>query len=121
MLASAANGSRLLGATNEDLLLGWIWYERSGTFFHSGYIRILAVRQDHLGAGVGSALLRAAEEEILAQTSNVFLLVSEWNERARGFYRKHGYREAGTLDSYVHPGTAELICWKTSGPVQLAT
>jgi ribosomal protein S18 acetylase RimI-like enzyme len=120
VLESAASGSCLLQATDQGRLTGWIWYEPTGTFFHSGYVRILAVRQDRLGTGVGSSLLEAAEMDLFTQTANVFLLVSEWNTRARKFYQRHGYAEVGSLHSYVHPGVAELICWKTSGPIQLA-
>jgi ribosomal protein S18 acetylase RimI-like enzyme len=120
VLESAEGGSCLLQATDQGHLAGWIWYEPTGTFFHSGYIRILAVRQDRVGTGVGSSLLEAAEKDLFTQTANVFLLVSEWNTRARRFYQLHGYAEVGSLNSYVHPGVAELICWKTSGPIQLA-
>jgi ribosomal protein S18 acetylase RimI-like enzyme len=111
-----SSGARVLAA-DVNGLAGWIWFDKRGTFFHSGYIRILAVATEQQHAGVGSALLAAAEQEIFGVTPNIFLLVSETNESARGFYAKHGYCEVGRLDGYVRPGSIELICWKSIGPI----
>lgn len=117
--AGLTEGARILVAADDEGVLGWVWLERKGTFYHGGYIRILAVSDAHPRKGIGTALMDAAEREIFSITQNMFLLVSEWNQPARNFYEARGYREVGRLQDYVSAGKTELICWKTVGPVQL--
>lgn len=112
-----STGAHLLAA-DVDGLAGWIWFETKGTFFHSGYIRILAVSATHRHQGVGSALLAAAERAIFAVTNNVFLLVTASNHIARSFYARHGYREVGRLEDYVRIGSVELIYLKSVGTIE---
>lgn len=47
------------------------------------------------GQGIGTALLRAAEERIGAGHAEARLEVLEFNARARAFYRRQGWVEAG--------------------------
>jgi ribosomal protein S18 acetylase RimI-like enzyme len=115
--AGLSAGARILAA-DSDGLAGWIWFDTMGTFFHSGYIRILCVGVDCRQRGVGSALVAAAEREIFAITNNIFLLVTESNQSARSFYAKHGYQEIGRLDGYVRAGSRELVCWKSIGTIE---
>jgi ribosomal protein S18 acetylase RimI-like enzyme len=115
--AGLSTGARILAAEIDDLA-GWIWFDTKGTFFHSAYIRILAVSARHRHAGVGTALLAAAESEMFAATYNAFLLVSESNQVARAFYAKHGYQNVGRLEDYVRVGSTELVYWKSTGTVE---
>jgi ribosomal protein S18 acetylase RimI-like enzyme len=97
--------------------VGFVWFRREGTFHHSGYVRWLAVAPAARGQGVGSALLRHAEERIFRHGPNVFLTVSAFNRRAQAFYRRLGYVRVGALADYVVPGVTEVLLRKTRGPL----
>jgi diamine N-acetyltransferase len=51
---------------------------------------------EHFGKGIGEALMNACLEEAKQMGfQTVWLGVWEHNDRARAFYRKHGFRDAG--------------------------
>jgi predicted GNAT family acetyltransferase len=53
----------------------------------------------------------------VAQSSrSLFLLVSHWNDGARRFYARRGYRELGTIPAFVRADTDEVICYKRLAP-----
>lgn len=107
-LAVASEGGRVLG---------FIWFHRSGTFRHSGYIQWIAVARESRGRGVGQVLMRYAEDRILKKGPNVMLLVSDFNEAAQAFYKKMGYVEVGTIPDYMVQGVVERLYRKTRGPI----
>ena len=114
-----AEEAKILVATSGTQVVGYVWLERRGTFYHAGYIRMLAVRSDQRGKDIGTALMNSAEQEVFRSSTSIFLLVSEWNELARAFYKKRGYVEVGKLPDYVKTGSTEIICWKTIGVIHL--
>src|SRR5271165_13920 len=77
----------------------------------SPYIASIAVAAEARGHGVGSELLRFAEQHF-AGREHLFLLVSSFNLRAGQFYRRHGYELVGELKDYIVPGQSELILHK---------
>lgn len=114
---AAAGDARARVADDGGRVAGFVLYHVRGTFEHSGYVRALGVRAGAQGRGVGSLLMDAAEEEILARGPNVFLLVSADNAAARCFYARRGYDEIGTLANYVGAGLTEVLYRKTTGPI----
>ena len=62
-------------------------------------IKLLWVRADCRGAGLGSNLMRAAEQEAIARGCHVATLETH-SFQAPGFYKKLGYEEIGVLDGY---------------------
>lgn len=82
----------------------------------NGYIQLLAVHPDWRGRGVGTRLIRWAEERIFQQSPNVFLCVADFNHRAREWYERLGYRPIGGLPDFVVNGRSEILMRKTRGP-----
>ena len=64
------------------------------------------------GGGVGSEILRWIEAQARRQSSNVWVLVSAFNERARTFYARQGFSEIGILKDFVQPGYDEVLLRK---------
>jgi ribosomal protein S18 acetylase RimI-like enzyme len=67
----------------------------------NGYIQTIAVHPDWRGRGLGTAMMRFAEERIFRQSPNVFLCVTSFNERAQQFYERHGYQRVGELPDFL--------------------
>src|SRR5882757_2857700 len=82
-----------------------------------GYIQIVCVAADARGSGLGSRLVRFAEERIFRQFPNVFLCVSSINPRARQLYERLGYTLVGELDDYLVRGHSEFLMRKSAGPL----
>ncbi|HKD11376.1 MAG TPA: GNAT family N-acetyltransferase [Thermoanaerobaculia bacterium] len=81
-----------------------------------GYIQTVCVAPQARGRGVGSALIRFAEERVFRESPNIFLCVSDFNPRARRLYERLGYRAIGELSDYVVAGHAEILMRKSIGP-----
>ncbi len=88
---------------------GFVWGVVGGGFGRSFYLRMIGVRQNCAGTGVGSALLTQTEQIALSTAGDLFLLVSDFNLDAQRFYRRHGYQQVGAIPGYVLPDVTELI------------
>jgi ribosomal protein S18 acetylase RimI-like enzyme len=82
----------------------------------SGYIQILCVRPDRRAHGIGSALIRWAEDRIFRDSPNAFICVSSFNAAARRLYERLGFEPVGVLRELIVPGHDELLLRKTRGP-----
>jgi putative acetyltransferase len=76
---------------------------------HGNEIRAVYVHPDHVGCGVGGALLAALEEQ--ARSDGIESLALHSTLNARSFYLKHGYRDEGETVFSLRPGL-ELPCVK---------
>lgn len=90
--------------------LGFILLAPYG-FAASPYIACFAVAKEARSQGVGSQLMRFAEQ-VFRDRAHLFLLVSSFNDRAQQFYRREGYNFIAELKGYIIPGHSELIFHK---------
>jgi ribosomal protein S18 acetylase RimI-like enzyme len=81
----------------------------------AGYIQTVCVRPDRQGQGLGSMLIRWAEDRISRDSPNVFMCVSSFNPRARQLYERLGYEQVGVLRAFVVAEHDELLLRKTRG------
>jgi ribosomal protein S18 acetylase RimI-like enzyme len=88
---------------------GFVWLEPRGAFGRSAYLRLIGVRPDATGRGIGRILLRFAERRAARSAADLFLLVSDFNRGAQRFYEREGYQRVGALTGYVLPDVTELI------------
>jgi ribosomal protein S18 acetylase RimI-like enzyme len=103
-------GTELFVARDENHPAGFVLVASHG-LAGSPYIASIAVAEEARGKGIGSRLLRFAEEHF-AGRGHLFLLVSSFNQGAQQLYRRHGYENVGELQDYVVPGHSELILHK---------
>lgn len=96
-------------------LAGFVVVNMKGAF--AGYIQTVCVAPEHRRRGLGALLVGHAEERIFRESPNVFLCVSDFNEGARRFYERLGYRLVGELPDFIVRGHAELLLRKTRGPL----
>jgi ribosomal-protein-alanine N-acetyltransferase len=94
---------------------GFLILDMHGGF--RGYIQTIAVMPECRNHGVGSALIKFAEDRILQETPNVFICVSSFNQNAQRLYARLGYEKVGELKDYVVSGHAEFLLRKTIAPI----
>ncbi|HEV2687510.1 MAG TPA: GNAT family N-acetyltransferase, partial [Bryobacteraceae bacterium] len=97
-------------------LAGFIMINVNGDF--AGYIKSICVAPEQRGSGIGTELIRFAEERIFRQHPNVFMLSSSFNPRARALYERLGYRMVGEITDYIVRGHSEVLLRKTLGPIR---
>ena len=105
-------GDPLLVVEDEGVPAGFAWFHTGGTFANGGYLRLIALAPSHEGRGLGAALLDELERRVARESPHLFLLVSDFNQAARRFYARRGYREVGRLPGFVLADVDEIICWK---------
>ena len=87
-------------------------------FLLGDYLELLVVAPSAQGTGLGGILLDHLETLVFARTKNLFVCVSDFNQKARQFYERHGYRKIGPIPNFLIQGSAEILMRKTSGPVR---
>jgi ribosomal protein S18 acetylase RimI-like enzyme len=102
-------------AGEDDTVIGLLVLTMQGPF--RGYIATVGVTPERRGQGLGTRLVRFAEDRILREAPNVFLCVSSFNTRAQKFYRRLGYERIGELRDFIVPGHAEILMRKTVAPL----
>jgi ribosomal protein S18 acetylase RimI-like enzyme len=105
----------IYGAFAEGNLVGFVVIDMRGSFV--GYVKSLAVQPDWRNRGVGTRLMKFAEERIFPEVPNVFICVSSFNRDARRLYERLGYEVIGDLKEWVVPGHDETLLRKTRGPL----
>ena len=81
-----------------------------GTYWGWLYVDILWVHENHRKRGIGSKLLRAAEEEAIRRgCHHVHLDTMSW--QAPEFYKKHGFEILGVLPD-IPAGNQKYLLWK---------
>lgn len=103
---------------DEGGVLGYICYGKASladAVYDLYWIVVHPVCQNR---GIGTSLLRHAEEELMRRQARLLLVetssLSQY-ESPRAFYRKHGYNEWAKVPDYYAPGDHKLIFGKTLG------
>lgn len=102
-------------ALMEEKVVGFIVLVMEGIF--RGYIQTVGVQPEHRNRGIGSRLVKFAEERIFRETPNVFLCVSSFNEKAQALYKRLGYQVVGELKDFIVQGHSEILLRKTIAPL----
>ena len=100
-------GTELFVARSGGDCLGFVLLAPYG-LAASPYVASIAVDEAARGRGVGSRMLRFAEQRYTGRR-NIFLLVSDFNPRARQLYERTGYEYIGEIKDYVVAGHSELL------------
>lgn len=99
------NGEIYIATDINERFLGYIWIDFAGVFSSFPYVRSIAVAPQYRGQGIGKRLLFYFEELGFRRSSRLFLLVSDFNIRAKKLYTEMGYQE---LTAIPHLFKAEI-------------
>lgn len=80
------------------------------------YLKLLVVDPALRSRGIGRRLMAHWERTSLRRFKNLYLCVSDFNPRARRFYKRLGFSEVGRLPDLVRRGCGEILMRKTCGP-----
>jgi ribosomal protein S18 acetylase RimI-like enzyme len=95
-------GSHCIVAEMAGVIAGFILTEISAELAH---IITLDVLEPYRRKSIGSRLLQAAESDAITQgAACVYLETATTNKAAIALWKKHGYREMGTLKNYYGGG-----------------
>jgi ribosomal protein S18 acetylase RimI-like enzyme len=98
----------------DEAIAGFVILDLRGPL--RGYVQSVCVAPERRGRGLGTQLVRWAEERIFRESPNVFLCVSSFNDGARRLYERLGYEAVGRLEDHVVRGHAEILLRKSRGP-----
>jgi len=102
-------------AVKGGALVGFIILNMQGAFV--GYVQTVCIAPEWRSKGIGSRLLKFAEDRILSEVPNVFMCVSSFNKDAQKLYQRLGYEVIGELKDYIVAGYSEILLRKAIAPL----
>lgn len=98
----------------ENILVGTLVHHDLGAFGNYPYIHMIAVSPAYQNHGIGKQMLLWYENEKLTEGEKMFLLVAEWNTRAKKLYESIGYIEIGRIDGFYTKNQVEILMMKSA-------
>src|SRR5207247_4454148 len=92
--------------------IGFAYYAPAAMTDRTWYLYWIAVEKTIQVQGIGTALLRAAEEDIRRHQGRLLLIETSslpHYEPTRRFYLKHGYDQAAVLGDYYADGDDMVV------------
>lgn len=96
------------GALAGALVLRYPWLK-------GPYVEFLAILPPFQGEGLGRAMLTWMEKEVSGTDRNLWVLASDFNERALAFYRRFGFEPVAPLPDVAVEGFTEILLRKQLG------
>jgi GNAT superfamily N-acetyltransferase len=99
-------------------VLGFAYYAPAAMTDGTWHLWWIAVRKQRQAGGIGTALLRHAEEEVKGKRGRMLLIETSSLEGygpTRNFYLKHNYKEVARLPDYYTAGDDMVIFCKRLG------
>ncbi|TCL58071.1 ribosomal protein S18 acetylase RimI-like enzyme [Kineothrix alysoides] len=113
-ITSAFKDKELYAARNDKgECLGFVWFLPNGAFHSFPYLHIIAVKEKYRGCGIGTNLLRFYEELAGSYAKKAFLIVDDFNPKAKKLYEREGYHEVGVLPDLYIKGIHGFLMMKT--------
>ena len=79
---------------------------------------MIIVEEKYRGKGIGKELINHFERVIAADYDKVFLMVGDFNKRAKNLYEHLGYKEVGVIPNFYKDGVNEYLMYKVCNPTK---
>lgn len=107
-----SKGEIFIAINKECECLGFVWFILNGSFHSFPYLHIIAVKEEFRNFGIGKKLLQYFEETTSKNSSKLFLVVADFNSRAKQLYQSIGYKEIGIIPNLYKRGVTECLMMK---------
>ena len=81
-------------------------------WLRGAYLELIGLFPDRQGQGLGTTILQWLEQETQPWATNCWVLVSSFNDLAKRFYLRQGFREVGSIEALVSLQSTELLLRK---------
>jgi ribosomal-protein-alanine N-acetyltransferase len=98
-----------------DEVAGFMILRMDGVF--SGYLQTVGVAPEWRNRGIGTRLIKSAEDRIFKDRPNVFMCVSSFNPDALRLYKRLGYEVIGEIKDFIIEGHSEMLLRKSIAPL----
>ncbi|MCK8061156.1 MULTISPECIES: N-acetyltransferase [unclassified Fusibacter] len=92
--------------------VGFLWCQMNGAFHSFPYLHIIAIRSQYRNNGLGKELMNYFEKVICEGYSKCFLVVADFNPKAKKLYEEIGYKEVGKIDGLYKSDVTEFLMMK---------
>lgn len=107
-----SKGEVFVAINKEGMCLGFAWAILNGAFHSFPYLHIIAVKEEFRNLGIGKKLLKYFEKVTCRTYSKLFLVVAEFNPKAKHLYQGIGYKEVGIIPNLYKTGVNECLMMK---------
>jgi ribosomal protein S18 acetylase RimI-like enzyme len=97
---------------SDNNCVGFIWFILEGVFHSFPYIHIIAVNEKYRNLGIGKKLLEFFEDICFKNSSKSFLVVADFNPKAKELYENIGYNELCAIPDLYRKGITEHLMMK---------
>jgi predicted N-acetyltransferase YhbS len=111
----SGSGYDILVAEVDSTVEGYICYGPTPLTEGTWDIYWLAVSQQKQGQGIGGALMKSAEEEMIRAKGRLSMIETSSTpayEKTRNFHLSHGYQTVGRIPDFYAPDDDKLILQK---------
>ena len=111
----SGSGYYILVAEADSTVEGYICFGSTPLTEGTWDIYWMAVAREKQGQGIGSALIRSAEEEIIKDQGRLSMIETSSTpayEKTRNFHLGHGYEIVACVPDFYAPGDDKLIMQK---------
>lgn len=102
----------ILTASHENRIIGFLCHIPNGAFHAFCFLHLLTVIPEYRGHGFGKQILKIFEEKHANATSRIFLVVADFNPKAKTFYEKAGYMQVGDIPDLYRADVHEYLMMK---------
>jgi len=106
------NEEIFIAYNDNENCLGFLWFIPKGAFHSYPYLHIIAVKEEFRGMGIGRQLLSFFEDLVFTSCSKIFLVVADFNPKAKLIYENLGYINVGAIPGLYKKGVTEYLMMK---------
>lgn len=103
---------KLLIALDNEKFIGFISYSENGMFNLFPYVHLFIIAENIRNKGYGTKVLDIFEDTIRKKFSKIFLLVGDFNSRAKMFYENRDYVNIGSIPKLYRESITEQLLMK---------
>lgn len=111
IIANAVSKNEIFVLFDKEIV-GFIWTKEDASFDKYPFLHLIAVKSNQRSKGYGSFLLDFFENDLYKDAERLFLMVGDFNQRAKKLYEALGYQKVGMLPKFYCDSVDEYLMMK---------